>query len=590
MSQASGERGVAMELPPSETRSESIYLTRLIGGFLGLFAVTLGVASIIASKYGRGLFGSDWGYLFSIVGVALLLFHAIRDTDLEVRRVYGVLAAVLLLLAVGVGVFPAKPDGSTNAIAGQLLVPWGAIFGLLSLLFLVPFARNETAEPYQSWAQIVLLGTGGLLCLGSVLIAIVDPEKMAGPGAVLGILGLGFLCGYFTVTDSTIGLPYQVAVGLGILGAVAIAYAVGRTIFPTILFDGPTALKTVNRTWNWWAVFARLLLIGGGLSALLAFRSRTMPLALKVGLATAGAIFAAVMIVGSFSSLLTAAPKPFLVPGGLILGLLGLLFLMVSLGLVSDSQVVVLTRRELSSYFYSPIAYVVLVGNAIIAGVCYWAFVESLFGGEVDGRPYPEPILLNNWAFTIGAAFTAPILVAAITMRSFSEEKRTGTFEVLLTAPVDEWSIVLGKFVAALFFFMLCWVPAGLHLIALRYVGGVPFDYRPLLSYYVAMLACGVCFISFGLFISSLTKNQIVAAVFTFAGLFSMFVVALLSNQFDSTLGPNSRAILAKFDYYRLWITSLKGQLQLPEVMIQLSLGLFWLFLTTRVLAARRWN
>jgi ABC-type transport system involved in multi-copper enzyme maturation permease subunit len=145
----------------------------------------------------------------------------------------------------------------------------------------------------------------------------------------------------------------------------------------------------------------------------------------------------------------------------------------------------------------------------------------------------------------------------------------------------------MGKFLAALAFFMLCWVPAGVYMLALRYVGGVPFDYRPLLSYYLAMLACGVSFVGFGLFVSSLTRNQIVAAVLTFAGLFAMLLTAA-RNMFD--VGPTVKMLLGKFDFFSLWGSALEGQLPVSEVLVQVSLGVFWLFLTVKVLDARKWN
>ena len=91
-----------------------------------------------------------------------------------------------------------------------------------------------------------------------------------------------------------------------------------------------------------------------------------------------------------------------------------------------------------------------------------------------------------------------PFLVPALTMRLLSEEKRTGTLEVLLTAPVNEAAVVLSKFLACWLFFMLCWVPTGLYLIALRVEGGQPFDYRPLLSFYLAVGASGAAFIAIG--------------------------------------------------------------------------------------------
>jgi ABC-type transport system involved in multi-copper enzyme maturation permease subunit len=181
------------------------------------------------------------------------------------------------------------------------------------------------------------------------------------------------------------------------------------------------------------------------------------------------------------------------------------------------------------------------------------------------------------------------VLVAVITMRTFSEEKRSGTLEVLLTAPVNDWAVVLSKYATALLFFLLCWVPTAVYLVALRYAGGAPFDYRPLLSYYLAVAACGVSFVGFGVFVSSLTRDQMMAAVATFAGVFATFLTyRYILIRFP--IGEKWRAVLAKLDYTTLWENALSGQLPLPEVCIHLSLGVFWVFLTAKVLEARRWG
>lgn len=593
MSQATGDRGVAPELSPSETRPEAPNLARVLGGFVGLFAVTLGVASVIAAGYNRGIFGAEWGYLFTAVGVALLLYHSVRDTDPEIRRVYGAAGAVLLVLAVGVGVFPAKPDGATAAVPGQLLLPWGALLGLLSLLFLVPFARNETAEPYKSWAQLTLLGAGGLLCLGGVAFGLVNPDLLAGPGIVLGVLGLGFLAGYFSVVDVSDGVPYRAAVGLGVLGAAAVAYAVGRTVLPTVLYDGPAALRLPNQKPDVWAWAGRGMVVLAGLCGLLALRSKTLPTLLKYGVAAAGVAFAGVFVAGSFAAPVTVAPKPYLVPGGLILFALGAAFLTVSLAVTSDSPLVVLTRRELAAFFYSPIVYIVLFGSAVAAGLGYWFFFRYLMRVPA----IPEPILINHIGLGIIAGIAAVFVVPALTMRAFSEEKRTGTLEVLLTAPVNEWTVVLSKFLPTLFVFLLTWAPSAAYLIALRAVGGVPFDVRPLLSYYLAVAATGAALVAVGLFFSSLTRNQVVAAVLTFVVVFAVFLFTYVAGDVGSLfrdLSPEVAGgvttLLGRLGFMGLWETALAGQLELSAVVLNLSLAALWLFLTTKVLEARKWS
>lgn len=578
-----------LEQAPSETRAETPTVTRYLIGFGGLFVATVGVVSVFAAGYGRGLFGAEFGYLFAAVGTAMLLFHAVRDGDLEIRRAYGAVGAALLLIAVGVGVFPAKPEGSDVSVAGHLLLPWGGLLAVVALLFLVAFARHETLDPYRSWVRIALLGTGGLLAVACVGVGLFVPDLMAGPGAVFGVLGVAYLCGYFTVTDTTDDLPYWAGVGLGVLGGVAVVYALFRTIAPDVLHAGPAALRKPNQSISEWAVVGRVLLVLLGLSGLLALRAKRWPLLVRGSIAAAGVGFAALFVVASFAAPVHQLPAPYLVPGGLVLGGLGAIFLAVGVGVTVDAPVVVLFRRELAAFFYSPIAYVVLFGNAAVAGLSYLVFVQSLFptgGAEVTAASVPEPIVRGYWALTMGAAFTVPVLVAVITMRLFSEEKRTGTLEVLLTAPVNDWAVVLSKFAAALVFFMSCWLPACGYLIALRYAGGAPFDYRPLLSYYLAMFACGCGFVGFGVFVSSLTRNQIAAAVGTFAGLFAMLLTAM-----RGAFGLDERwqAVLGKLDYFDLWRNALSGQLPLPEVCVHLSLGVLWLFLTVKVLEARRW-
>lgn len=588
MSQLSGGAG---ELAPSETRAETLTLTRVVCGFGGLFLFTLGVASVIAARYEYGLLGANWGYLSAFVGLGLLFIHSVRDTDPEVRRVYGLAGVLFLLLAVGVGVYPAKPDGATAPVAGQLLLPWGALFGFVSLLFLVPFARNETAEPYRSWAHFVLLGTGGLLCVSAVLCGVISPAGLVAPAIILGLLGVAFLSGYFSVSDTSDDLPYWAATGLGVVGVATVVYAVGRTVIPTVLYEGSSALLRPNQTTDPFKVFGRGLLVLAGFSGLLALRSRTLPAWLKFGLPVVGLVFAGVFLFGSFGkNVMSTAPAPFLVPGGVVLTALGLGFAAVSLGVTSDSPLVVLTRRELAAFFYSPIVYIVLAGSAVAA-----ALGNLLFLPYVLENTIPEPILAAHVGLGILAGIICLFVVPALTMRAFSEERRTGTFEMLLTAPVTEWAILLSKFVATLFVYMLTWLPPVVFLIVL-YVVGKPFDVRPLLSYLLAVAAAGCGFVAMGLFFSSLTRNQVVAAVLTFAGMTGLFLIGYVPRVMESfrdlspevTTGLN--AVFGRFGFMPMWTAALNGQLELPAVIVYLSMAVFWLVLTVKVLEARKWS
>lgn len=570
------------EFAPSDVRAEAPTLAR-IAGMTGLFSLTVGVVSVIAAQWGRGLAGEGFGYLMAAFGVVGLFVHAARDTDPEVRRLYGGLAAALLLAAVVIGVFPHKPAGGGERAVGAWL-PYGVGLGLLSLLFFVPFVRHETEEPYRTWARYALLGVGAVLTVGSVLGGVARPEFLVGPGVMLAFLGLGFLVAYLTGVDTSEGLGFKVAVGLGILGAAALVVAAGRSVAPTVLYEGPAALKTPMQTYDKWKVAARVasILVGLGIASLAL--SRRTPLWLRGAAAVLGLAAAAVFVVGSFGTPVHSAPTPYLVPFGLLLGGIGLAFLAVSVALVSDSLFVVLTRRELAAYFFSPIAYIVMLGVALGSAIGYMLFLDVMQGRDV----LMEPILQDYFAGSLIGPLMIPFLVPALTMRLVSEERRTGTLEVLLTAPVSEAVVVLSKFLACWLFFMLCWVPTGLYLIGLRVEGGQPFDYRPLLSFYLAVGASGAAFIAIGLVFSALTRNQIVAAVLTFVVLLVLMVIQW--SEVFTFVGPAVKTALKRLAYWDLWAAALRGQLQVRDVLIQLSIAVFGLFLTVKILEARKWS
>jgi ABC-type transport system involved in multi-copper enzyme maturation permease subunit len=282
----------------------------------------------------------------------------------------------------------------------------------------------------------------------------------------------------------------------------------------------------------------------------------------------------------------------FLIPDGLILIGLGLIYLTFAVGICSDNQFVILTRRELSSYFLSPIGYLVLAGMLLMQWLSYWLFISLL--ERVSSGPSPQPIpepILEHYFFAIIPVFVLLLVVPALTMRLFAEEKRSGSLEVLFTAPVNEWPVVLSKFIGTWIFYLLTWLPAGLFLIALRIETGVPFDYRPLLSFYVCLAAQGLAFVGMGLFFSALTKNQIVAAVLTFAGMM-LFLVCFLFREAVSSFGLPTfvQTAMSRLAFPSMWGEALSGRLPIRDVLLYSSLGFFWLFLSVKVLETRKWN
>ncbi len=584
----STDRPGATEFSPSDIRADEPLAARVVG-LIGLGATTLGVAAVIANRFGDRWISSSMGTLFAVVGIACLLYHAIRDADIEIRRVYGGLAGLLVLGAVAVSVVPGKATDFTPAANGYYFLPWAPICGLLGLLFGVAFLRNETDDKYRRWGESALLGVGvGLLLLTAVL-GLGGKQAPVGPCVVLGLLGLLYLCGYLAQTDTADGVGYWVAVGLGVLGAGIAFAALGRAIFPSVLHDGPKALRRLDQSLDYWATGVRavlvLLCLGGGLWAA---RAKGLPIWLRGLLGVTALAFAAVFVVGTFTNPVAVEPKGYLVPSGLLLLVLGLTYVAVSVGICSEHPLVVLTRRELASYFASPVAYLVLFGMGFVAAIGYIQLVSRLTDPR-SASDLLEPIVRDYFAFDIGGAIAMLVLVPAVTMRAFSEEKRSGTLEVLLTAPVGEATVVVSKFLACLLFYMATWIPAGLFLVGLWVGGGQPFEYKPVLGFYLALLACGCSFVGMGVFFSSLTRNQIVAAVLTFAVLFFM-LLTVIRPIFQAAIGPELVPILRWVDYLGLWRQALNGQLPVPELVAQVSFGVFWVLLTIKVLEARKWN
>jgi ABC-type transport system involved in multi-copper enzyme maturation permease subunit len=283
--------------------------------------------------------------------------------------------------------------------------------------------------------------------------------------------------------------------------------------------------------------------------------------------------------------------EPYAIPYGLVMMVSGAIYGGFGLALISDNALVVLTRRELSSLFFSPIAYTVLFGFAAIGGLL---FIKFVFGRllEITAQgafvtTVQEPIVggyFEDVFLVISAIFVVPV----ITMRLLSEEQRTGTMEMLLTLPINETVVVLSKFAAAFIFFMVVWLPWALYLVALRAGGGQPFDYLPILAWYIALAASGAGFVAMGVFCSSVTKNQIAAAILTFAGMLILTLFVMLP-QF-ARYYPNLAAFGEHVSYYHLWDRAVRGSLTLRDLLLHVSVAVFWLFLTIKVLESRKWR
>jgi len=245
---------------------------------------------------------------------------------------------------------------------------------------------------------------------------------------------------------------------------------------------------------------------------------------------------------------------------------------------------VTLVRRELGSFFYSWIAYIVIAGAMFLMGLSFVALLDRL-QGEPTSMPLTEIFL--GGCFWLIVLFSAPV----ITMRLFAVERHSGTFETLMTTPVSDWQVVLAKFTAAIVFYMLMWLPLLACVLVLRYCAhdATLFDPRTLGTTYLGIFLTGCLYMAVGCFASALTHNQIVAAMISFAIGLAFFLAGFMDGPIDLQGTWAGRAfsyvsVLAQMKDYA------RGVVDTRSVVFCLTSSFFFLFLSCRVIESRRWR
>ena len=238
-------------------------------------------------------------------------------------------------------------------------------------------------------------------------------------------------------------------------------------------------------------------------------------------------------------------------------------------------------RRELRAYFFSPLAYVVLFFFLVVNGLVFSIIVSFLNDPRAaTGRPL-DLFFGGTFFFWLVLLFVGPVL----TMRLLSEELRSGSIEVLMTAPITEVQVVLGKYFAALAFYVVLWLPTLSYGAILSHYSSV--DWGPIAGGYLGILLIGALFLAVGLFASAMTRSQLLAAVITFALLILLFSVGLLENLW------NNDAAKQVFGYLNLWSHMddfAKGIVDTRRLVYYVSAIAFFLFLTSRALEDRKWR
>ena len=252
-----------------------------------------------------------------------------------------------------------------------------------------------------------------------------------------------------------------------------------------------------------------------------------------------------------------------------------------------------IARKELNSYFRSPIAYIVLAVFAVIFGFFFYSilsvFIRQSFMQAQYMQMYGYPMHLNVNEMVIrpllmNLSVVSLFLVPMVTMRLFAEEKKTGTIELLMTSPVTDLHMILGKFLGAFFLYAALLGLTFLYILILfRY--GNP-DWRPLVAGYIGQLLLGGCFLSFGLLLSTLTRNQMVAGSLTFTLFLILWVIDWVS-EYSGTRAGQVAGYLSITTHIENFA---KGVLDLKDAVYYLSLIGLGLFLTARSVESVRWR
>lgn len=248
-------------------------------------------------------------------------------------------------------------------------------------------------------------------------------------------------------------------------------------------------------------------------------------------------------------------------------------------------------KKELRSYFTSPVAYVISFLFISIVGVWwfFWDFQRFVIVSmQATQNPYYAEALNVN-EIVIRQLFGNLALVMLfglplLTMRLFAEERKAGTHELLFTLPLRDWETLLGKFLACLTVFSLMLGLTAIYPITMSLLTNP--EPWPILVGYLGTLLLGASFISFGIFVSSLTENQIVAAF----GTYGLLLVLLAMGWSSSFVGSSVAEVLKDLNIFNHLQSFLKGVLDTRDVVFYVLFSYFFLFLTLRSLESKRWR
>ncbi len=251
-------------------------------------------------------------------------------------------------------------------------------------------------------------------------------------------------------------------------------------------------------------------------------------------------------------------------------------------------NIVAIAGKELRSYFASPIGYVIMGFFALLFGIFFYAYLGEFMrqsmqmagfgGGNMNVNMSLVRPLFGN------ASVVLLFVIPMITMRTYSEEKRSGTIELLLTSPITDFQIIMGKFLGAMGLYVAMLAVTLLYMAILFWFGDP--EWRPVAAGYLGLLLMGGSFIAVGLLISNLTKNQIVAGTATFGIFLLLWIISWLGE----ASGPRMQAVLTYLSVTEHFDDFAKGIIDTKHLVYYASFITFGLFLTAKSVDSERWR
>src|SRR5438034_10696361 len=249
----------------------------------------------------------------------------------------------------------------------------------------------------------------------------------------------------------------------------------------------------------------------------------------------------------------------------------------------------IIWRKELRSYFVSPIAYLLLTMFAAVSAFFFWIFLRGFveYGMEMQMRGEMFPMNINEQVIRpllSNASVIGLFFIPMITMRLFAEEKRTGTIELLATSPVSDAEMIIGKWLAAVTLYSCLLLFTALNF-AFLFKYGNP-DWKPLAIGYLGLLLQAGGLLAIGTFISTMTKNQIIAGAATFGVCLLLWVLEWVSGYETATWAR----VLSYLSVVTHFESFAKGVLDSKDAVFYLTVIFLGLFFTTRAMESLRWR